>query len=118
MTARKITNLMIAGVGGHGNRTLMKIIAHTALAANEEVRVLASTSLGRLGAPITCHIRIGPAASAPIATGETDILVALEMNEALRALPMLRCGALAFIYTQRRLPSIAGGHGMQFPCRV
>lgn len=115
MTVRKTTNIMLAGVGGQGNRTLMKLIAHTALAANEEVRALASTSLGRLGGPITCHIRIGPAASATIPTGEADILVALEMNEALRALPMLRRGALAFIYTHRRLPIIAGSSGMQYP---
>jgi Pyruvate/2-oxoacid:ferredoxin oxidoreductase gamma subunit len=42
--------------------------------------------------------------------------VALEMNEALRALPMMRCGALAFIYTHRRVPIIAGISGMQYPC--
>src|SRR5436305_9879922 len=115
MAIRKITNILIAGVGGQGNRTLMKLIAHTALAADEEVRVLSSTSLGRLSGPITCHIRIGPAVSATIPTGEADILLALEMNEALRALPMMRRGALAFIYTYRRLPIIAGINGMHYP---
>jgi indolepyruvate ferredoxin oxidoreductase beta subunit len=115
MTIRKITNIIIAGVGGQGNRTLMNIIAHTALAADEEVHTLSSTSLGRLGGPITCHMRIGPAASAAIPTGEADILLALEMNEALRALPMLCRKALAFISTYRRLPIVAGIHNMQYP---
>lgn len=110
-----MTNIIIAGVGGQGNRTLMNIIAHTALAAGEEVCVLSSTSLGRLGGPITCHVRIGPAISAAIPMGEADILLALEMNEALRALPMMRRGALAFIYTYRRLPIIAGINGMHYP---
>jgi len=115
MTVRKTTNIIVAGVGGQGNRTLMKLIAHAALAAHAEVCVLSSTSLGRLGGPIACHIRLGPAASATIPTGEADILVALELNEALRALPMLRREALAFIYTHCRLPIIAGINGMQYP---
>ena len=115
MTVRKTTNILIVGVGGQGNRTLMKLIASAALEAHEDVRVLSSTSLGRLGGPITCHIRIGSAVSATIPTGEADILVALEMNEALRALPMMRRGALAFIYTYCRLPLIAGVNGMHYP---
>ena len=115
MAIQKTTNIIIAGVGGQGNRTLMHVIAHAALAAEEEVHTLSSTSLGRLGGPITCHMRIGPAASAAIPMGEADILIALEMNEALRALPMLHRGALAFIYTYRRLPIMAGIHGMQYP---
>lgn len=115
MAIQKTTNIIIAGVGGQGNRTLTNVIAYAALLANNEVHVLSSTSLGRLGGPITCHIRIGPAASATIPMGEADILVALEMNEALRALPMLRREALAFIYTYRRLPIIAGIHRMTYP---
>jgi indolepyruvate ferredoxin oxidoreductase beta subunit len=115
MVVRKTTNILIAGVGGQGNRTLMKLIASAALEAHEDVRALSSTSLGRLGGPITCHIRIGSAVSATIPTGEADILVALEMNEALRALPMMRRGALAFIYTYCRLPILAGINDMHYP---
>lgn len=115
MAIRRTTNIIIAGVGGQGNRTLTNVIAYAALLANNEVHILSSTSLGRLGGTITCHIRIGPAASATIPTGDADILVALEMNEALRALSMLRREALAFIYTYRRLPIIAGVHGMPYP---
>jgi indolepyruvate ferredoxin oxidoreductase beta subunit len=115
MAIRKTKNILITGVGGQGNRTLMNIIAHAALAADQEVCTLASTSLGRLSGPITCHIRIGPAVSATIPNGEADILVALELNEALRALPMMRCGALAFIYSYRRLPIIAGINNMHYP---
>src|SRR6266481_9263827 len=99
MAIAKTTNIVITGVGGQGNRTLMKIIASAALENHNEVRVLSSASLGRLGGPITCHIRLGPSAIPSIPIGEGDILVALEMNEALRTLPMMRRGALAFIHT-------------------
>lgn len=115
MTIPKETNIIIAGVGGQGNRTLMKIIVSAAFADDNEVRVLSSSSLGRLGGSITCHIRLGPSACAAIPVGETDILVALEMNEALYAIPMMRRGALAFIHTYRRIPIAAGIQGMHYP---
>jgi indolepyruvate ferredoxin oxidoreductase beta subunit len=115
MAILKPTNIMIAGVGGQGNRTLMKIIASAALEDHNNVRVLSSGSLGRLGNSITCHIRLGPSVSATIPIGETDILVALEMNEALRAIPIMRQGSLAFIHTHRRIPIIAGIQGMDYP---
>lgn len=115
MAISKATNILIVGVGGQGNRTLMKIMASAILAEATEARVLSSASLGRLGAPIACHVRVGPSASASIPAGETDILVALEMNEALRALPMMRREALAFIYTHRRVPITAGTQGMHYP---
>jgi len=116
LAIRRIKNILIVGVGGQGNRTLTNIIAHAVLAADEEVCLLSSTSLGRLSGPITCHIRIGPAVSATIPRGEADILIALEMNEALRVLPMMRCGSLAFIHMYRRLPIIAGINDMHYPC--
>jgi len=115
MAISKATNILIVGVGGQGNRTLMKIIASAALADVTEVRVLSSASLGRLGGPITCHIRLGLSTSASIPAGETDILVALEMNEALRAMPMMRREALAFIYTHCRTPITASIQGMHYP---
>jgi indolepyruvate ferredoxin oxidoreductase beta subunit len=115
MATSKATNIIISGVGGQGNRTLMKIIASSALADNKEVRVLSSGSLGRLGGSITCHIRLGPSSSASIPAGEGDILVALEMNEALRALPMMQREALAFIHTYRRIPITAGIRGTHYP---
>jgi indolepyruvate ferredoxin oxidoreductase beta subunit len=111
----KATNILIVGVGGQGNRTLMKIIASAALGDATEVRVLSSTSLGRLGGPIACHIRLGPSASTSIPAGEADILVALEMNEALRAMPMMRREAVAFIYTHRRIPITTGLQGRHYP---
>src|SRR5689334_20796366 len=99
MVALKTTNIIVAGVGGQGNRTLTRIIALSALEAHLEAHVLSNTSLSRLGGSIICHIRLGPAVSAAIPMGEADIMVGLELNEALRTMPMLRRGALAFIHT-------------------
>src|SRR5712691_8292386 len=114
----KTTNIVLVGIGGQGTLTLMEMLAMAAEEAGEEVRVLSRVSLARLGGSGMCHIRIGPAASAAIPIGEADILLALEMSEVLRALPMARWGALAFVNTNRRLPIATGVAGIHYPTRA
>jgi len=111
----KTTNIVLVGIGGQGTLTLMEMLAMAIEEAGEEVRVLSRVSLARLGGSGMCHIRIGPSASAVIPAGEADILLALEMSEVLRALPMARRGALAFVNTYRRLPIATGVAGIHYP---
>jgi indolepyruvate ferredoxin oxidoreductase beta subunit len=111
------TNIVILGIGGQGTLTMMEMLALAAEEAGEEVRVLSRVSLARLGGSGMCHVRLGPTASPAIPVGEADILLALEMSEVLRALPMARKGAVAFINTYRRLPIAAGVAGIQYPAR-
>src|SRR5438067_1027657 len=112
------TNIILLGIGGQGTLTLMEMLALAAEAADEEVRVLSRVSLARLGGSGMCHVRIGPSASPAIPVGEADILLALEMSEVLRALPLAHPGALAFINTYRRLPIAAGVAGVHYPTRT
>lgn len=112
------TNIVMLGIGGQGTLTLMEILAMAAEEAGEEVRVLSRVSLARLGGSGMCHVRLGPSASPAIPVGEADILLALEMSEVLRALPIARQGALAFINTYRRLPVAAGVAGIHYPTRL
>ncbi len=112
------TNIVMLGIGGQGTLTLMEMLAMAAEEAGEEVRVLSRVSLARLGGSGMCHVRLGPSASPAIPVGEADILLALEMSEVLRALPMARQGALAFINTYRRLPVAAGVAGIHYPSRL
>jgi indolepyruvate ferredoxin oxidoreductase beta subunit len=112
------TNIVMLGIGGQGTLTLMEMLAMAAEEAGEEVRVLSRVSLARLGGSGMCHVRLGPSASPAIPVGEADILLALEMSEVLRALPMARQGALAFINTYRRLPVAAGVAGIHYPTRL
>jgi indolepyruvate ferredoxin oxidoreductase beta subunit len=114
----KTTNLIMMGIGGQGTLTMMEMLAMAAEEADEEVRVLSRVSLARLGGPGMCHIRLGPSISPAIPVGEADILLSLEMSEVLRALPMARRGALAFINTYRRLPIAAGVAGIHYPTQA
>src|SRR6516162_4182600 len=114
----KTTNIILIGIGGQGTLTMMEMLAMAAEEADEEVRVLSRVSLARLGGSGMCHVRLGPSASPAIPVGEADILLSLEMSEVLRAMPMARGGALAFINTYRRLPIAAGVSGIHYPTQA
>lgn len=118
MIAEKTTNIVIIGIGGQGALTMMEMLALAAEIAEQEVRVLSRVSLARLGGAGVCHVRLGPCSSAAIPMGEADILLTLEMSEVLRALPMARQGARAFVNCYRRLPIAAGVAGVHYPARA
>jgi indolepyruvate ferredoxin oxidoreductase beta subunit len=111
------TNIVLLGIGGQGTLTMMEMLALAAEAAGEEVRVLSRVSLARLGGSGMCHVRLGPSASPTIPAGEAHILIALELSEVLRALPMAVPGALAFTSLYRRIPIAAGVNGLHYPTR-
>ena len=111
------TNIVLLGIGGQGTLTMMEMLAMAAEAAGEEVRVLSRVSLARLGGSGMCHVRLGPSASPAIPSGEAHILIALELSEVLRALPMAAPGALAFTSLYRRLAVAAGVNGLHYPTR-
>jgi Pyruvate/2-oxoacid:ferredoxin oxidoreductase gamma subunit len=113
--AEETTNIVVIGTGGQGALTMMEMLALAAEMADQEVRVLSRVSLARLGNAGICHIRLGPTSSPTITRGEADILLTLEMSEVLRALPMARRGARAFVSTYRRLPIAAGVAGRSYP---
>lgn len=113
----KTTNIILLGIGGQGTLTMMEMLALAAEAAGEEVRVLSRVSLARLGGSGMCHVRLGPSASPAIPAGEADILIALELSEVLRGLPMAAPGALAFTSLYRRMPIAAGVNGLPYPTR-
>ncbi|HEY6542927.1 MAG TPA: 2-oxoacid:acceptor oxidoreductase family protein, partial [Ktedonobacteraceae bacterium] len=80
-------------------------------------RVLSRVSLARLGGSGMCHVRLGPSASPAIPAREADILIALELSEVLRALPLAAQGSLAFTSLYRRMPVAAGVNGLTYPTR-
>ncbi|WP_069803372.1 2-oxoacid:acceptor oxidoreductase family protein [Thermogemmatispora onikobensis] len=107
--------LVLAGVGGQGLQTALEILALAADEIGLTVQTFAPLSLARLGGSACCHLRFGPASTPRIAPGQADLLIALEMSETLRILPLARVGAVAFISTWRRPPLAAGLHGQPYP---
>ena len=112
------TNIVLIGTGGQGALTMMEMLALAAEIADLEVRVLSRVSLARLGGAGVCHMRLGPSSSPAIPRGEADLLLTLEMSEVLRALPLARAGARAFVSMYRRLPIAVGIAGGRYPTQA
>ena len=97
---------------------MMEMLALAAERVDREVRALSRVSLARLGGAGVCHLRLGPCSSPAILVGEADLLLTLEMSEVLRALPLARRGARAFVSCYRRLPIAAGIAGLLYPSQA
>lgn len=78
-------NIVIVGTGGQGLITLLQIIAEAALASGFDVRTSELHGLSQRGGSVEVHIRFGQKIYSPmVAQGKADLIIALEMQEALR----------------------------------
>ena len=79
-------NMIVAGVGGQGAITLMRIIAEAALKQGYDVKTSELHGLAQRGGSVPCHIRFGDKIYSPLVMqGEAHLIIALEPVEALRA---------------------------------
>jgi len=83
---KKTFNIIICGVGGQGIITLLKIMANAALADGFDVKSSELHGLSQRGGSVKTHIKIGKDIASPlIIPGEANLILGLEMQEALRA---------------------------------
>lgn len=80
-------NLVIIGVGGQGQLTLLRILAQAALIENYDFKTSELHGLSQRGGSVEVHIRLGKKVFSPLVSqGGADLILALEFQEALRAL--------------------------------
>jgi indolepyruvate ferredoxin oxidoreductase beta subunit len=99
------TNVLFAGVGGQGIVTAGDILALAALRSGLSVKKAETHGMAQRGGSVVSHVRFradGPMWSPLIPDGEADFLVAFEMLEGVRFLPMLRSGG-AVIADERQI---------------
>lgn len=78
-------NVVILGVGGQGLITLLQIVAEAALFEGHNVRTSELHGLSQRGGSVEVHIRFGKEIYSPlVAQGKADLVLGLEMQEALR----------------------------------
>jgi len=78
-------NIIISGVGGQGIITLLKILTNAALADGYDIKSSELHGLSQREGSVKTHIKIGSKISSPlIIPGETDLVIGLETQEALR----------------------------------
>lgn len=103
----KITNIMVAGMGGQGVMTASEILAQAALALGMDVKKTEVAGMAQRGGVVTSHLRFGERVlSSSIAAGEVDILVGFEPAEALRWCGHLRADGVAMVNTLRQPPPV------------
>lgn len=80
-------NLIIVGVGGQGQLTLLNILQEAALNENLEIKTSELHGLSQRGGAVEVQARFGKNIFSPlVCQGDGDLILALEMQEALRGL--------------------------------
>jgi len=84
---KKDFNIIILGTGGQGQITLLQILAEAAFNEGYEVKTAELHGLSQRGGAVEAQIRFGKELfSSLVFQGGADLILALEMHEALRAL--------------------------------
>lgn len=79
-------NVIVAGVGGQGAITLMRIIAEAALKQGYDVKTSELHGLAQRGGSVPTQIRFGDKIYSPLVMqGEAHLIIAMEPVEAMRA---------------------------------
>lgn len=83
--SRKNFNLIIAGIGGQGQLTLLNILARAALLEGKDIKTSELHGLSQRGGSVKVHFRMGKKVFSPLVTqGQADLIIGLEIQEALR----------------------------------
>jgi indolepyruvate ferredoxin oxidoreductase beta subunit len=109
-------SVLLAGVGGHGVLALSRIVSEGALAAGFDVRKSEIHGMSQRGGSVVSEVRYGSRVHSPlIPAGSADLLLSLELLEALRHLHRLRPGADVLVNDQRITPAPSGTGGERYP---
>lgn len=79
--------MVIVGTGGQGLITLLQVISEAALLEGREIRTSELHGLSQRGGSVEVHIRFGEEIYSPmVAATKADLVLALEMQEALKGI--------------------------------
>ena len=97
-------DIVIVGVGGQGVILISDVIGRAGVMAGKPVRGAETHGMAQRGGSVINHTRIGCRFSPLVASGEADVLVALEPAEALRFAYFLSPHGVALVNTRPVLP--------------
>lgn len=83
-------NVVIVGVGGQGILTLARLIGEAAVIDGVNVMVAETHGLSQRGGSVLVHVRLGDVEAPLIPLGGANLMLALELLEALRYLSYMR----------------------------
>ena len=92
------TNVTLVGVGGQGILLTADVLARTAAEAGLDVKKSEIHGMSQRGGSVSSQVRFGARVHSPIIPeGETDLLVAFDAVEAVRAFPSVRPAGRALV---------------------
>jgi indolepyruvate ferredoxin oxidoreductase beta subunit len=104
-----VTSIFIAGLGGQGVVTLSKLIAAYASEADKKVTLFNSKGMAQRGGRVTSEIRISANHTeeygSRISNGDADILVGMELGEAVNSLSYLKKEGVAVLLDYSFVPT-------------
>ncbi len=91
----RITNVVVAGLGGQGVIMAADVLADAAFRAGRDVKKSEIHGMSQRGGSVTSDVRFGGEVLSPmIPAGEADFLLVLEPSEIPITRPLLRSGGL------------------------
>lgn len=112
----RITNVAIAGVGGQGIILAGDIVAQAARCGGHDVKKNEVHGMAQRGGAVVSEIRYGKRIYSPlIPDGEVDVLMALELLEALRHAHRVRAGGMVIANELRLPPAVRVPDSPEYP---
>ena len=99
-------NILLTGVGGQGLITMAKLISSSLLKNNVKSIVAETHGMSQRGGSVSVHIRVGEVYSPLTPIGGTDLMVGLELIEAVRHIEYLHRNAKAILNDYMLKPGI------------
>jgi indolepyruvate ferredoxin oxidoreductase beta subunit len=82
MSASKVTNIVVAGLGGQGVLTATDIVAEVAVRAGLDVKKSELHGMSQRGGSVSSDVRFGPQVFSPmVPEGEADYLVVMATDQ-------------------------------------
>ncbi|PIE59820.1 MAG: indolepyruvate oxidoreductase subunit beta [Desulfobulbus propionicus] len=109
-------SILFSGVGGQGILLASEVIAYALLEAGYDAKKSEVHGMAQRGGSVTAELRYGRKVYSPlIEPGQADLLMAFEMMEAARYLPMLHAQSRVIVNTQKILPPAVATGKMNYP---
>lgn len=106
METERVLDISLIGVGGQGLLTIGEVIADAAVALDLPVCFYPYKGMAQRGGLVKAQLRLGRSAVGPnIPPRGADLVIAMEVSEALRAVHVLRPGGEFLLFGARWLPT-------------
>lgn len=94
-------NIVIVGTGGQGLITLLQVLAESAMAEGYDLKTSELHGLSQRGGSVEVHVRFGAKIHSPmVSLAGADLILALEAQEALRAVKFANARSVFLVNKQ------------------